>query len=398
MKKGLNIVCLFWFIKFIFDMFYMQKIFSITITLFAILLFIFSIKNNKYKFKLVDFLVIMMILLFTFSFFKSMDYYIDYLKVISAFILYLLGRMFYMEDGKIQKTITISLLLVFIVNLIVCILGKGSITWGSASTLKGVYYFKTDYASVLTFFLIFWLFNYYKNRIIRYSILSIDLVLIILTNARIYYMISAIIIIMYFMYKKNKKIISFKTISKIFIVGIVVVFFLQLMSNISFFKERNMISLNINSYEDLFSASNTQGRNVVWETLLNNFQKQNLMTRTFGAGLSFYKEYGYQGFTEHSTYVKVLLNTGYVGLIIFVIFIFYIFVVISKVNNKKLEYITFLLFITFLISGISTPTIMYINTSWLPMFYVGVCISYYNSKLKGDVNEEQGKKNKRQIT
>ena len=48
-KHSLNIVTLFWFLKFIFDMFYLQKILTIVITLFAVILLLFSIKKSKFK-------------------------------------------------------------------------------------------------------------------------------------------------------------------------------------------------------------------------------------------------------------------------------------------------------------------------------------------------------------
>ncbi|MBQ8892256.1 MAG: O-antigen ligase family protein [Bacilli bacterium] len=387
-NRYLNLVSLFWFLKFIFDMFYLQKIFTISITVFALLLFIFTIRNTKIKFKLVDLFAIIMVLLFTLSFFKSTAYYIDYLKILSAFILYFLGRLLFANDEKVSKTITYSLFIVFIINLIVCLIGKGSLTWGNSNTLRGLYYFKTDFACMLVSFLVFWLWNYNKSKLIKCLIVFITLGLIILANARIYYLIAALILIMYLFYTKNKKIFSLKTAVTLLISIVVVIFGIQLMSNLSIFRERNLISLDINSYDDLLNASNTQGRNVVWEVLLRSFNNQNLLTRTFGTGLSFYKDYGYKGFTEHSTYIKVLLNTGYVGIIIFTLFIINIFNNISKVKNKKIEYISFLLLITFLISGISSPTLLYVNTSWLPMFYSGLCVSYSGLVENGEEDEK----------
>lgn len=377
--KHLNLITLFWFLKFIFDMFYMQKFFTISITAFAVILLIFSLKTSKFKFSVSDIFAIILILLFTLSFFKSTDFYLDYLKIISAFILYFLGRLLYLQEKKVEKTITISLFIVFIINLVVCLIGKGNLTWGNSSTLRGVYYFKTDFACLLTYFLLFWLFNYNKKKSIKIMVIVINLVLIILANARIYYLISSLILILYFFfYKKEKNIFNTKTFLIILLSVVIIIFGIQMMSNLPFFKEKQLISLDFNSTDDLMNASNTQGRNEVWNALLHNFHQRNTFTKLFGAELSFYKYYGYLGFTEHSTYIKVLLNTGYVGLTIFVAFIFNSFKSISKIVNRKVEYISFLLLIIFLISGFSSPTILYVNTSWLPMFYLGICVSYNN--------------------
>lgn len=386
--KYLNPILLFWFLKFFFDMFYLQKGFTILITIFALLLLVFSIKSNKIKFNFVDLLVVIMIVLFTLSFFKSTSYYIDYLKIISSFILYFLGRLYFINDEKVSKTITRSLFIVFIINLIICLIGEGSLIWGNSNTLKGVYYFKTDFAAMLAAFLVFWLWNYKKSKLIKSIVVFIILGLILLANARIYYLIVSLILVVYFLYKKNIKIFSIKTGAILLISIIMVIMGIQLMSNLSFFKEKKLISLDISSLDDLLNTGNTQGRNVVWDVLINNFNNQDLVTRTFGAGLSFYEDYGYKGFTEHSTYIKVLLNTGYVGIMIFSLFIINLFRNIVKIKNKKTMHITFLLILTFLIAGISSPTILYVNTSWLPLFYSGVCVSYAKLSEKGEYNEK----------
>lgn len=392
-NKGLlNIISLFWFLKFIFDMFYMQKILTVVISLFSFIILIISLKEYKMKFRLTDLFVLIMIILFTRSFLKSTELYIDYLKIVSAFVMYFLGRILYTEENKIEKSILLSLSIVFVINLIVCLTGNGSTIWGSASTLRGLYYFKTDYACMLSFFLTFWLFSYNKNKLCKLIILLISIVLIILTNARIYYLISFMIVIMYFLYKKNKKIISFRTMSTLLLGTIIVIFGISQLSNLTFFREKNMIGLNYNSIEDLYDSSNTQGRNEVWNTLLFNFSKQDIITRTFGTSLDFYKENSYNGYTEHNTYVKVLLNTGYFGLIVFILFICSILLSIRKINDYKTEYLIFTLILIFLVSGISAPTILYVNTSWLPLFYAGLSIS--NSLL---IEKKENKKEEKEI-
>lgn len=374
-KKYLNLVSLFWFLKFVFDMFYTQKIFSIIITIFALLLLVFNFKNNKFKPNIADIFIIIMFILFSTSFFKSTYLYIDYLKIISAFILYFLGRLLFFNENKTEKTILFSLFTVFSINLIICLIGKGSITWGNANTLRGLYFFKTDFACMLCYFLVFWLFNYNKSKSVKLIITIIDILLILLTNARIYYLICIFILVLYYFFCKKQRVYSFKTISTLVLSIIIVIFGISLMSNLSFFKEREMISLSFNSFEDLFDASNTQGRNEVWNALIYNFNNQNLITRTFGTGLDFYIDHGFNGFSEHSTYIKVLLNTGYFGLTVFSLFMITALIAIKKIKSLKLEYIIFILLIIFLVSGISSPTILYINTSWLPMFYAGIAIS-----------------------
>lgn len=389
MKKGyVNFICIFWFLKFIFDLFYQFKILSLIISGIAILLLIVSLSKQSIKFNKLDLIVILMILLWSISFFKSPSYYIDYFKIISAFVLYFLGRLYSTEEEKIENTITKTLLLVLIVNLIICLIGRGSIVWGSAITLRGLYYFKTDFSCMLSFFLIFWLMNCPYSKRVKIFFAIIAIILIILANSRIYYLITGIILLIIYMYKKEKKIFTLKNIIIVLATSILLIFGISMLSKLSFFSDRNLISLNFHSFEDIFNASNTQGRNEIWEKLLTNFNNQSITTKILGAELSFNDNYGYRSFSEHSTYIKTLINTGYLGVLLFVIFIIKVFKSLLKLKNKKLEFITILLLMVFLISGFSSPTILYINCSWLPMFYIGTCISIFMN----DKKEEERRK------
>ena len=374
-KKYINLIFIFWFLKIIFDMFYQIKVLSTTIFGLAVILFIKSIRHKTIKLKLIDLYALILIILFTISFCKSPSFYLDYIKIMSFFVLYFLGRLMFESEDKAESAIFSSLLIVFIINSIICLSGHGGITWGNATTLNGLYYFKTDFACMLTNFLTFWLLFYNKNKLLKILIVVITGLLIILANARIYYLIAAIILVLYLFYIREKRVFEFKTIIIMVFSMILIVLSMHLLSNLDFFKERNLINVNVESYEDLLNASNTQGRNVVWNSLLSNFNKQDLVTRVFGAKLAFYKEYGYHGLNEHSTYIKVLVNTGYFGLIIFILFLLSILKTIIKEKNLKKQYLVFILFITFIISGISAPTILFINTSWLPMYFAGLCVS-----------------------
>lgn len=383
-KKTLNIITSFWFLKFIFDMFYQYKAFSLIISGLSILILFSTFGRKKIKINGVDILVIVMVLLWTISFIKSPSYYIDYFKIISAFVLYFLGRFFSDSEEKIENTITKTLLIVLIINLVVCLSGNGSIMWGNAKTLRGLYYFKTDFACMLVYFLIFWLLNCPFKKTIKIFFSIIAVVLILLANARIYYLITALVFLMVYLYKKDTKLISLRNVLLVIGCSIAIIFGISMLSQLSFFSERNMISLKFNKVEDLLDAGNTQGRNEIWSKLLANFNRQNTITKYLGASLSFNDIYGYKGFTEHSTYVKVLINTGYIGSMVFIMFILSSLKNVSKVQNKNIEYISLLLLLSYLISGISSPTILFINTSWLPMFFVGVCVSYNqkNKRLK----------------
>lgn len=379
MNKINKNIYFFWILKIIFDMFYQIKILIIINFIFLLILLIHSLFVKKIVVSKNDIPIFLLFLLFSISFLKTPSQYTDYLKIISSFFIYFLGRMYYKEFESANKSLYISLFIAFFINLFICIIGKGTIIWGNAKTLRGVYFFKTDFAVMLLYFLVIMLYNSKKN-VLNYFVVISTIFLIFLSNARIAYLCTILILYIFYLYKKKaKSIINFKTFIIIALFGLSTVYLLKLLSQTEIFINNNFISIKFNSLSDLFNASNTQGRNVIWQLLLLKFNSSGFLTRIFGAGMDFNSNYGLSGLNEHSTYIKVLLNTGYFGLLVFIIFILKTLLIIKKIKYRKLSFITVSVFIVYLIIGISVPTIMYTNCSWIPMFLIGMCISHYNS-------------------
>lgn len=385
-----NMLYFFWILKIIFDMFYQIKLFSIFTTLISILLLFHAMVKKNLKINKIDIPVIILMLLFTISFCKSPAYYIDYFKIISSFILYFLGRYYYDEFEITNEALKKALFVALIVNLVACMIGKGTIVWGNALTYRGVYYFKTDFAMTLLFFLVIWLYN---SKIDLKSLIFclIALILIVLCNARIVYLCTIIALFILYLYKKKykKRLISLKNFTLILCLGIFCIYFLRFLSQTNLFITNKLISLNFNSLSELFNGSNTQGRNEIWTLLLNSFNKQSIVTKIFGTGMNFNYLYGYTGLNEHSTYIKILLNTGYFGLTMFLTFVISAILNIRKEKNMKISYMTFTMLVIYLIVGFSIPTILYTNCSWIPMFFLGCCITNVSNREKMEENRDE---------
>lgn len=375
-------ICIMWIAKILFDMFYEIKALSVLITLFAGSLLFYAALKEKIRFHLCDVIIILLCILFTLSLLKSPDYFLDYLKINSCFMLYFIGRYYYLDIDKVWNSLTKALLMALLVNTFVCLIGEGTTVWGSAITYKGLYFFKTDFAVMLIFFLITWIYN----KQIQYASMIpifLSIVLILLCNARIVYLCTFIIAVLFYQYKnKMKNIISIKSALLLTLSAFVCIFLLKYVSTFSLFASRGLISLSFDSLSDLMDSSNTQGRNEIWALLLTAFNQQDFVTRMFGAGLDFNDFYGLDEFNEHSTYVKLILNTGYLGLILFLLFILKIIGVFNKIENKKISFYSVSIMLVFIIVGVSVPTILYTNCSWLPMFMAGVCVSTYIRQIQ----------------
>lgn len=197
-------IYIFWMLKIIFDMFYQLKMLTVIITAFAILLLIIAItKRFPLKPCISDTIVILIALMFTGSWLKSPELYLDYLKIISSLLLYFLGRFYVKDIDTVWESLTSSLLFALVINLIVCLAGKGTIVWGSAVTYRGMYFFKTDFAVMLCYFLITWIYNK-KMEKSDFIPLAIAVVLIVLCNARIIYLCTIVALFIFFQYRKKK--------------------------------------------------------------------------------------------------------------------------------------------------------------------------------------------------
>lgn len=106
-------------------MFYQLKMLTVIITAFAILLLIIAItKRFPLKPCISDTIVILIALMFTGSWLKSPELYLDYLKIISSLLLYFLGRFYVKDIDTVWESLTSSLLFALVINLIVCLAGK----------------------------------------------------------------------------------------------------------------------------------------------------------------------------------------------------------------------------------------------------------------------------------
>lgn len=380
-------IYIFWMLKIIFDMFYQLKMLTVIITAFAILLLIIAItKRFPLKPCISDTIVILIALMFTGSWLKSPELYLDYLKIISSLLLYFLGRFYVKDIDTVWESLTSSLLFALVINLIVCLAGKGTIVWGSAVTYRGMYFFKTDFAVMLCYFLITWIYNK-KMEKTDFIPLAIAVVLIVLCNARIIYLCTIVALFIFFQYRKNKKIISFKNVLMLGCAFLVCIYALRFVSNTKFFQDRGLLSLHFDKLSDLMNASNTQGRNEIWTLLLTAFNRQNIFTKIFGAAMNFNQIFGYSGLNEHNTYVKVLINTGYCGLVLFTLLFFIAIKEINDTPDRKLSCYTLSVLMVFLIVGFSVPTILYTNCSWIPLFMIGGCISSAQENYNVEVVE-----------
>lgn len=372
------------FLKPITDMLWQYKILDMILLALSIGIFLINLPRLK-GLNFVDFIVVILCILFTTSLLRNTEGFQNYVKIISGFLYYFLGRIYYKSENRITQILTISSLIVVTTNIIVIIIGRGVVLWGNAITLKGAYYYKTDLAVAMIQSTIFIYFAKESKNIfikilrILYTYVFIPLI-IIFTNSRMYLIILIVIVYIFYKYKRE---IRRKVIWRIKVKELVLflclillgIYSISLLSKTELFTKLGFISFNFEKFSDLFSPANSQGRSEIWSVLLRYFFSQPFKSRFIGIDLVTDSIINPIGHNAHNSYLKILFSIGFIGSILFLIFIYQIIKYINRLYDRQLFYISLSLIFVYIISGFSGIVIEFTQLTWIPMFYVGVAIS-----------------------
>jgi O-antigen ligase len=316
----------------------------------------------------------------------------DLLKFISYFFIYISGRIIPIKHTKneILKLISFFSLFTFFT---LSFSNFGYKIWGSVYTFTGGYFFKTDMAisSLILFTIILSLFT---NRLLLIIAFLINFYIIFKTNARIALPLTIIIpSIFYAINKKlyfDKKIIIFSTL---FILPISLALFI--------FVDSLTINYLTFDFQNPFSVANTQGRTVIWESILYNYLNSDLSQYFFGMGLGadiistemYATSNQLAGVRAHSSYLYLLVSTGIIGSILFYYFLYfslkntYISLKYNINKNNYLQKVNLNIIIIFLFLSLSTEAIIRPQIMFFIFFLSGITIqSNFNYKYKQLIN------------
>ncbi|WP_179997131.1 O-antigen ligase family protein [Acinetobacter sp. YH16050] len=365
------------FVDFFWDFKFLNFIHTAILLVFSMVLF-FSQKNIDFKVIKPDIFIFFFAVVVSFSFFRSTDYYlaaIDFIKIIPCLGYYLVGRLWSgkVSTGRIVGFSYLSLALFLFVSFF-----DFSYSYlGNVKTFIAGYYFKTDIALAILIFMIF-IFSYEERKNIKFFIFLISLYLIFITNSRISLPIAFFLLILSF-FDINK---LYKNISQTFILLILMSAVPILVFTYVDFSKFGLIGFD---FSDPFSDSSTQGRNHIWEAIINFYNNQDFFNKIFGAGLASdilaSKNYSYVNDFDakraHNSYLWMLVCIGWLGLFIFFGFLWSVFNEIKRkmiINiNSDYFYIFTSLTIVFLFMSLSVELIVKTQILYLLFLYAGLC-------------------------
>ena len=380
------------FIKTLSDMFYKLSVLDYLLMAVVSVLFLYGLKRIE-TIHAGDLLAFAFMGLLCMTMLRTGTGFSHFIKMMSAFMLYFIGRGFFRETFQSERALVAANYIVVLSNLALFLLGKGFTIWGSASTFRGMYFYKTDFSIAMVYAIAALVF--FENPVMIVSAVEwcILAYLILRSNTRAALLIYCMIFGLWLLYRHErvtKKPIRINIKYMLFAsVGLITaIYLIAMILSSSVFSSYHFITFRFNKLSDLFNTSNTQGRNVIWKALFEKYNSAGIVQKAIG--IDFVSDY-WNSFDAHNAYLKILFSTGFIGLLIFAGFIVYYVIRLNKLKDRSLFYYNVAILLTFMIQSMSQSSIDFTQMTWTFLYFAGcaVSISYKTETVRYHFNMDQ---------
>lgn len=364
------------FFKPIADMFYSLAILDYAMMAVALVFFLLSFRKIR-VYHVEDCLVFAFMILLCSTLIRSRSGFNHFIKMLSAFMLYFIGRGFYKDVPKAEKGLVAGNYVVLLTNLAMFVLGIGFVVWGNARTFRGSYFYKTDFSIAMVYVIASFLFLQNPPKLMALAEWAVILFLVVLSNTRAALLILVLVFGLWILYlreretKKSMK-ITLKYALAVLVGVFAAIFIVMKILSLPMFENYHFITFRFNKLSDLLNASNTQGRNVIWANLLETYRHASWTEHAIG--IDFISDV-WNGYDAHNAYLKILFSTGYIGLGTFVAFILVYVSRMNRLTDRSLFYFNLSILLTFLMQSMSQVSIDFTQMTWVFMFFAGAAVS-----------------------
>lgn len=376
----------FLFSKQLIDMLYQHQILDYIMVVLVFLLLIYQTAlvrpNFRKRFMLTDGIVILLGLLLTVTFIRSGSGYQSYFKVMSAFLLYFVGRVYYDRIKECYGGLTLAAYLVIYANFLTRLYRFGFAFMKVQNAGGDLYYYDTDMAFAMILAMVF-ITMFGKNTFFKlFTVFVICPCMVFFSDAGIQMVLMiAVYAIMaiYFM----ELVSNYQKLAGIFLViiisgllGIIAVIY---MPALGFENSDFVIGLFQGRF---FNNENMYSRYADWKTVLDSCTGQGLMNRLFGSGMG-------ADLVIQSLYIKIFYSLGYVGLGLSITLIISIMYYMTRVEDRKTFYLAVIMAVLLLGSGVTVNSIESTQMSWFPLLFSGMVISSVQVEKEKTDEEEK---------
>lgn len=364
-------------------MFYSYQILDYAMVALVVVLILYQlmlVRPSVKRLQIVDGIVALMTLLFTFSFFRNMNAYQNYFKILSACLVYYLGRLYSERIKECYSSLVAASYIVVYLNFFHRIYRQGFSFLTGRSDAGEFFYYKTDLAFAM---LLSAIFIYYLGRrsLLKYFTLVLVVPYMVLySQARTQ---QVLIFLMYFLFvlahkEKNADIdqkLNWKLIVSLTGVLFLGFCFLIVAPYMKFFQSFGM-KWGLDISNGILTEQNMQVRFYAWKDTLWGLMRENMWMKLFGVDLISDPLYNRFGLDVQNMYIKSLLSVGWIGCIVIVIVIISYVVNLRKLDkDRKAFYLALTVGILFLGTGMTVNAHEFTQMSWFPMMFFGMVVS-----------------------
>ena len=362
----------FLFAKQFVDMLYPHQILDYLMVILVVILLVYQTAlvrpDIRSHFGITDGIILLLGILLTITLFRSQGGYQTYFKVMSAFLMYFVGRIYYDRIKECYSALTLASYLIVYLNF-------GHRIWNFRGHLLQIkdaggdwYYNDTDMAFAIVLAMVF-IAMFAKNTIFKlitiflicpymvfYSDAGIQMVLMIAVYVIIGIYILELII-------RNRKVTG--VLLSIMVLGLLGIVVLVYAPVLGIGQQEGILNLFTGRFLD---QGNMYSRYVDWDQVLTRCRQEHLLTQVWGVGMG--AEYSIQ-----SLYLKIYYTLGYVGIGLSLLTIISILYYVMRVEDRKTFYLAVILAILLLGSGVTVNSMESTQMSWFPMLFAGMVIS-----------------------
>ena len=345
---------------------YMMVVLALVALLYQVML---VRPNPKGKVTVADGCIVILLVMFTVSFMrKGMEDYANYMKVLSAFLMYFVGRIYYERIQECEGALSLSSYIVVYANLIYRVIHHGTALFQVENAMGDLYYYDTDLGVAMLIALSF-IAMYARNNMRKFFTMFVVIpYMVCFSDAGVQKGLMVVMFGLLFLYVLEmagvkKKVANFLLGASI--VGLLVVVMI-LISPVFTGSDNNMFVEFMQAY--VGNAKNIYERYDSWRTVWNSISSSSLWAKLFGLGLE-------KDIAVYSFYLKTLYVMGIMGLVLIFVFVGSVVYYVIQVEDRKTYYVTALLAIMVLGTGLLSNSIEATQMSWYPMMFAGMVVS-----------------------
>lgn len=362
----------FLFAKQLVDMLYQYRTLDYLMVILVALLLLYQIAlvrpDFRKRFMLTDGIILSLSVLLTINFIRCKSGYQDYFKVLSAFLIYFVGRIYYDRIRECYGALVFSSYLVIYINLFDRIWRFGWRLFQVTNAEGDRYFYDTDMAFAMILAMVF-ITMFGKNSLYKlFTVFAVCPYMVFFSDAGIQmvlmiavYAILAIYLVE--MISGNQK--AAGILLSVIILGLLLVVVIIYLPVLGFDKPELITGLFTSRFLNSTSMYSRYGD---WDRVLESCRGQGVLIKLFGMGTV-------SRISVKSLYIKIFYSLGFAGLFLALLLIISIMYYVMRVEDRKTFYLAVIMAVLLLGSGVTVNSMELTQMSWFPLLFAGMVIS-----------------------